>query len=85
PDPGGELDIGFELKGNEMTGGVAYTSDQVTLRHQAVGDDGRGIQRVRRALFVVQNGVLFKRIRIEGAMHPDFERARISELLDRID
>ncbi|MHC4340023.1 MAG: hypothetical protein ACYSX0_07425 [Planctomycetota bacterium] len=85
PDPGGELDIGFELKGNEMTGVVAYKSDQVTLRHQAVGDDGRGIQRVRPALFVVQNGVLFKRIRIEGVVHPDFERARISELLDRID
>jgi hypothetical protein len=85
PPPGGELKISFELRGNRMTAEVGYKKDTTTLRGEAVGDDGRGIERVRPALFVVQNGVHFSEIVVEGRIHPDFERQRVRELLDRID
>ena len=51
----------------------------------ARGDDGRGFQRHRPTLFVVQAGVIFRNIRIRGRIDPAFEREREQELLDGVE
>lgn len=83
PDPpaGAELGLSFELQGNRMTGDVSWKLETGTLREDAVGDDGRTIERLRPSLFVVDAAVLFREVVVEGVLHPDFEKTRVSELL----
>ena len=75
------INLRFGLDGNRMKGSVAYKGDEANLPGEAVGDDGRGIERVRPMLFVVQNSVLFREIVIDGTLHPEWEKERIRELL----
>jgi hypothetical protein len=81
PPGGSMIRLRFGLDGNRMKGSVTYKSEESTLPGEAVGDDGRGIERVRPTLFVVQNSVLFREIVIEGVLHPDWEKERVRELL----
>ena len=50
----------------------------------ATGDDGRGMETLRPGLIVIQNTVVFRDVTIQGKIHPEFERARINELLDLV-
>jgi len=82
PPPGGELRLSFTFRGKRMMGTVSYKDVTSTLNQEAIGDDGRSVERVRPALFVIQAGVLFKDIVIEGVLHRDFENVRVAQLLD---
>jgi hypothetical protein len=84
PDPpaGAELGLSFELKENRMTGDVSWQLETGTLREDAIGDDGRTIERLRPALYVVDAAVLFREVVIEGTLHPDFEKARLRDLAE---
>jgi len=81
PPGGSMINLRFSIDGNRMKGSVAYKGDEATLPGEAVGDDGRGIAKVRPSLFVVQNSVLFREIVIDGVLHPDWEKERVTELL----
>ncbi len=54
------------------------------LTYHTKGDDGRSIKRLRPALFVIENGVVFSEIVIKGTLHARFESERVQELLDLI-
>ena len=82
PPPGADLDLMLALSGDQVKAEVRYRGDTAKLGVQARGDDGRGFQRHRPALFVVEAGVIFREVQIEGRLHPDFVRERERELLD---
>ena len=84
PDlPGGaEVELSFAFEGKQMAGEVEYRGERGGRRGSTIGDDGRGIDRVRPGLFVIANRVLFKEIVVEGRLHPGFEKRRVSALLD---
>jgi len=79
---GGTCKLAFSLRGDTMAGRVVYRGRDGERSGKAVGDDGRGIERVRPGLIVLQNRVLFTDIVVEGRLHTDFEKRRVSELLD---
>ncbi len=81
PPAGADVGLSFSIDGLAMTGDVALGMETGTLRAEAKGDDGRGIERLRPTLFVHQNAVLFRDVTIEGTPHPDFEKERLAELL----
>jgi len=76
--------IEFKLKGSRMSGSVAAGGKSGSLRGEATGDDGRGMSLLRPSLFVVQNSARFRKVEIEGVLHPHFERERLDELLDEV-
>ena len=82
PPRNGELNLTFTFKGKRFGGSVGYRNVTSSLNQEALGDDGRTVVRVRPSLFVIQAGVLFKNVVIEGVLHGDFERVRIAQLLD---
>ena len=55
-----------------------------SLTWHTKGDDGRSIKRLRPALFVLENGVVFKDVVIKGTLHASFQRERVQELLDLV-
>jgi len=83
--PGDEVLLSFTVKGYQMSGEVECRERSSQLRGEARGDDGRGIERVRPALFVVQNSVVFRDVAIDGQLHPAFEKERVAELLDLVE
>lgn len=82
PAEGAEIQLSFELKGNQMAGEIAYKGDRGGRRGSTLGDDGRGIERTRPGLLVIENSVTFREIVIEGRLHPAFEKKRVAELLE---
>ncbi|MHC4550244.1 MAG: hypothetical protein ACYTEZ_15850 [Planctomycetota bacterium] len=82
PHEGAEIRLSFALKSNQMAGEITYKGDRGGRRGSAVGDDGRGMERVRPGLIVIENSVIFREITIEGRLHPDFEKKRIADLLE---
>ena len=84
PSPGATLSLSFAVRGDNMVGTVSYRGASATLTYHTKGDDGRSIKRLRPALFVIENGVVFREIVIKGTLHPRFERERVEELLDLI-
>ncbi len=63
---------------------VKISGQSESLRDDARGDDGRGISKLRPALFVVENNVTFRKVVIEGVLHPEWEKLRVSELWDLV-
>ncbi len=82
PAEGAEVELSFELRGNQMAGELAYKGDRGGRRGSTVGDDGRSIERTRPGLIVIENSVTFREIVIEGRLHPSFEKKRVRELLE---
>jgi len=81
---GAEARLAFTYKGTTMTGSATYRGETGERSGSTIGDDGRGIERVRPGLFVLENTVAFRDIVIEGRLHPSFEKKRVQELLDRM-
>jgi tetratricopeptide (TPR) repeat protein len=77
---GAEAALEFRLDGSRMEATVACGGSDASLRGEARGDDGRGIERLRPALFVVDAAAVFRAVVIEGVLHPDSERDRVREL-----
>ncbi len=84
PAPGGDITLSFTYKNTTMTGAITYRGATGERGGSTLGDDGRGIDRVRPGMFVLENTVVFKKIVIEGKLHASFEKRRVRELLDRI-
>jgi tetratricopeptide (TPR) repeat protein len=82
PAEGAEIGLSFELRGNQMAGEITYKGADGGRRGSTLGDDGRGIERTRPGLIVIENSVIFREIVIEGRLHPSFERKRVAELLE---
>jgi hypothetical protein len=82
PPGGAEIDLSLSLSGDQLKAEVGYKGDRAKLGIQARGDDGRGFQRHRPTLFVIEAGVVFREVKIRGKLHPDFVREREGELLD---
>ncbi|MEM8886337.1 MAG: hypothetical protein AAGD14_19940, partial [Planctomycetota bacterium] len=87
PDPpaGAEIKLKLQMEGDQVEGQVGYRGKTGTLKRQAKGDDGRGFQRHRPALYVIETGVIFREVVIRGRLHPSFVREREGELLDLIE
>ncbi|MHC4134809.1 MAG: hypothetical protein ACYS0K_07475 [Planctomycetota bacterium] len=82
PTEGAEIELSFLLKANQMAGEITYKGDRGGRRGSAAGDDGRGMERTRPGLIVIENSVIFREIVIEGRLHPSFENKRVNELLE---
>ena len=82
---GDSLDLTFEIRKDTMKAEVEANGRRSTLRGRAVGDDGRGISRVRPALFVVQASVRFERVVIDGVLWPAFEKFHLRDLMEQVD
>ncbi|MHC4937876.1 MAG: hypothetical protein ACYTHK_02770 [Planctomycetota bacterium] len=82
PPGGAEIDLSISLNGDQLKAQVGYKGDSAKLGVQARGDDGRGFQRHRPALYVIEAGVIFREVKVRGKLHPDFVREREGELLD---
>jgi tetratricopeptide (TPR) repeat protein len=82
PREGAEIELSFALKSDQMAGEITYKRDSGGRRGSAVGDDGRGMERTRPGLIVIENSVTFREIVIEGRLHPSFEAKRVGELLE---
>ncbi|MGQ0613575.1 MAG: hypothetical protein ACT4PV_07565 [Planctomycetaceae bacterium] len=80
--PGGPANLRFRLDGETMEATVEAGGKDATIRGRAVGDDGRGMERVRPSLFVLENSVVFREVVVEGTLHASFEKERVRELLD---
>jgi len=79
---GEEETLAFAVRGKEMAGEVLFRGTRGGRSGECVGDDGRGIERVRPGLVVLENGVTFSDVVIEGRVHKDFEQSRVAALLD---
>jgi len=82
PEAGETIRISFSLQGERMKGEIECQNGKGSRGGRAVGDDGRGIERVRPGLFVLENRVTFGAVTIEGKLHRSFEQQRVAELLD---
>jgi hypothetical protein len=82
PVTGEAFRISFSLRGDTMKGTIECRDGKGSRAGSALGDDGRGIERVRPGLIVIQNTVVFRDIVIQGRLHPSFEKRRIAQLLD---
>lgn len=77
---GAEATLLFRVEGSRMEATIACGGSDASLRGEARGDDGRGIERLRPALFVVDASAVFRAVAVEGVLHPDCERERVREL-----
>jgi hypothetical protein len=77
--------IAFAARERQMAGEVIFKGDRGGRSGSTLGDDGRGIERLRPGLVVFDNTVTFADVFIDGRIHPDFERTRVSALLSAID
>jgi hypothetical protein len=85
PPGGKEIELRLEFEDSRVKGEVRYRGTKAQLGVEARGDDGRGFERHRPALFVVEAGVVFREVEIRGNLHPSFARERERELLDLAD
>jgi len=81
---GEEALLGFAARGDQMAGEVIFKGDRGGRSGSTLGDDGKGIERLRPGLVVLDNTVVFKDVLIEGKLHKDFERARVNALLEAV-
>jgi len=79
---GMEAKLSFSLREDTMTGTIATREGDGQRSGSTVGDDGRSIERTRPGLFVIETGVIFSDIVVEGRLHQGFEDRRVSALLD---
>jgi hypothetical protein len=82
--PNGTLDLSLGMKKLRIEAEVKTGGKDGQLRDDARGDDGRGIEKLRPALFVVENSVTFRDVVIEGLLHREFEKQRVQELWDLV-
>jgi hypothetical protein len=82
PAEGAEIGLSFTLRGDQMAGEISYKGADGGRRGSALGDDGRGVERTRPGLIVIDNSVTFSEIVIEGRLHPSFESRRVAQLLE---
>ncbi|MFI5403516.1 MAG: hypothetical protein ACHQ1G_11310, partial [Planctomycetota bacterium] len=81
---GEEAILGFAAQGDQMSGEILFKGDRGARSGSTLGDDGKGILRLRPGLVVFDSVVVFRDVLVEGKLHPDFERARTSALLDAV-
>jgi hypothetical protein len=81
---GEEAILGFAARENQMSGEVLFKGDRGGRSGSTLGDDGKGIGRLRPGLVVLDNTVVFRDVLIEGRLHPEFERTRVNALLDAV-
>jgi len=79
---GEEAILGFAARGDQMSGEVLFKGDRGGRSGSTLGDDGKGIERLRPGLVVFDSTVVFRDVLVEGNLHPEFERARVSQLLE---
>lgn len=79
---GEEALLGFAARDKQMIGEVVFQGERGGRSGSTLGDDGKGIERLRPGLVVLDNVVVFRDVVVEGKLHADFERARVSALLD---
>ena len=84
PKPRGTLALSLAMDKLRIEATVKISGQSESLRDEARGDDGRGIEKLRPALFVVENNVTFRKVVIEGVLHPEWEKLRVSELWDLV-
>jgi hypothetical protein len=82
PPGGATLTETFTVKGDQMVGTVSYKGDACSLTWHTRGDDGRSIRDLRPGLFVLEAGVVFSDVAIQGTLGPRFERVMLDELID---
>ncbi|MHC4960406.1 MAG: hypothetical protein ACYTGN_18815 [Planctomycetota bacterium] len=82
PPGGSTLTETFTVKGDHMVGTVSHKGDSCTLTWHTKGDDGRSIRDLRPGLFVLEAGVVFSDVVIQGTLGPRFERTMLDELID---
>jgi hypothetical protein len=83
--PGEEVVLAFAAREKQMQGELLFKGDRASRSGSTLGDDGNGIERLRPGLVVFDNTVVFKDVVVEGRIHPDFERARVSALLHAVE
>jgi hypothetical protein len=74
--------LAFAARNDTMSGEVLFKGDRGGRSGSTLGDDGKGIERLRPGLVVLDCAAVFGDVLIEGRFHPEFERARINALLD---
>jgi hypothetical protein len=74
--------LAFAARNDTMSGEVLFKGDRGGRSGSTLGDDGKGIERLRPGLVVLDCAAVFSDVLIEGRFHPEFERARINALLD---
>lgn len=74
--------LAFAARNDTMSGEVLFRGDRGGRSGSTLGDDGKGIERLRPGLVVFDGAAVFSDVLIEGRFHPEFERARINALLD---
>jgi len=74
--------LAFAARNDTMSGEVLFKGDRGGRSGSTLGDDGRGIGRLRPGLVVLDCSAVFSDVLVEGRLHPEFERARINALLD---
>ncbi len=79
---GEEAILGFAARGDQMSGEVIFKGDRGGRSGSTLGDDGKGIERLRPGLVVLDSTVVFRDVLVEGNLHPEFERARVRALLE---
>jgi len=79
---GEEAILGFGARGDQMSGEVLFKGDRGGRSGSTLGDDGRGIERLRPGLVVLDSTVVFRDVLVEGNLHREFERARVNALLE---
>jgi hypothetical protein len=81
---GEEAILGFAARENQMSGEILFRGDRGGRSGSTLGDDGKGIERLRPGLVVLDSTVVFRDVLVEGKLHPDFERSRVAALLDAV-
>jgi len=74
--------IAFAARNDTMSGEVLFKGDRGGRSGSTLGDDGKGIGRLRPGLIVLDCTAVFGDVIVEGKLHKDFERARVNALLD---
>lgn len=74
--------LAFAARKDTMSGEVLFRGDRGARSGSTLGDDGKGIGRLRPGLVVLDCTAVFGDVLVEGQLHSEFERARINALLD---
>ena len=82
PRAGTEIGLKLVVEPGRARGEVSWKGKTGTMNVEAKGDDGRGFQRHRPTLYVIEAGVVFREVEIRGNLHPSFVGERERELLD---
>jgi hypothetical protein len=79
---GEEAILGFAARDDQMSGELLFKGDRGGRSGSTLGDDGKGIERLRPGLVVFDSTVVFRDVLVEGKLHREFERSRVAALLD---